>query len=226
MSLLAENQFEARKGEAVTAVIAAGERAATKGWVPATSGNFSVRIDGLTIAITRSGVDKGRLEASDILIQRLDAPLVKGSSAEALLHIDHYRDHPETGAIFHMHGLQSTVIARAYLPEGAVWLEGWELQKALAGVKSHETAVEVPVFANDQDIAALSERVKARFAEPLPKGKSEYPVHRAPGYLLAGHGLYAFGATAFEAWRHLEALEVLFSQHILAQHLHVGSYQP
>jgi methylthioribulose-1-phosphate dehydratase len=30
-----------------------------------------------------------------------------------------------------------------------------------------------------------------------------------PGYLLAGHGLYAWGRTPAEARRHLEALEVL-----------------
>ena len=30
-----------------------------------------------------------------------------------------------------------------------------------------------------------------------------------PGFLIAGHGLYAWGATLADAWRHLEALEFL-----------------
>ncbi|WP_369673741.1 class II aldolase/adducin family protein, partial [Enterococcus faecium] len=89
MQPIVDDAFKTGQADAVTAVIAAGGRAAEKGWVPATSGNFSVRIDAVTIAITRSGVDKGRLEASDVLIQPLDAPLLPGSSAEALLHIDH-----------------------------------------------------------------------------------------------------------------------------------------
>jgi len=59
---------------AIGAVIAAGSVASERGWTPATSGNFSVRIDRDRIAITRSGVDKGALKASDVLIQSLDRP--------------------------------------------------------------------------------------------------------------------------------------------------------
>jgi methylthioribulose-1-phosphate dehydratase len=215
MQPIVDDAFKTGQADAVTAVIAAGGRAAEKGWVPATSGNFSVRIDAVTIAITRSGVDKGRLEASDVLIQPLDAPLLPGSSAEALLHIDHYRAHPATGAIFHTHSPHATVIGRAHLSAGTVWLSGWELQKALSGVRTHETAVEVPIFANDQDIARLSTRVSVRFAAILPAEREGLPAIRAPGYLLAGHGIYAFGATPFEAFRHLDAFEALFHQELL-----------
>jgi methylthioribulose-1-phosphate dehydratase len=110
-------------------------------------------------------------------------------------------------AIFHIHGLYSTVIGRAHAAKEAVRLKGWELQKALAGVTTHEATVEVPVFANDQDVAALSDRVAERLALPASKGRM-----RAPGYLLAGHGLYAWGKNPKDAARHLEALEVLFQQ--------------
>ena len=88
---------------AVAAVIAAGRAAAERHWVPATSGNFSVRIDANRVAITRSGVDKGHLTPEDILVQPLDAPLLPRSSAEALLHLDLYRRDPAIGAIFHVH---------------------------------------------------------------------------------------------------------------------------
>jgi methylthioribulose-1-phosphate dehydratase len=188
-------------------VIDAGRAASRRGWTPATSGNFSVRLDATRVAITRSGVDKGALRASDVLIQPLDAPPLAGSSAEAELHMQRYRDDADVGAIFHIHGPGSTVIGRAHLPYGAVTLVGWELQKALAGVSTHEAAIETPVFANDQDVAALAERVARRFAAPPPAG-----LVRAPGYLLAGHGLYAWGRDAAQAARHLEALETLFSQ--------------
>ena len=83
------------------------------------------------------------------------------------------------------------------------------MQKAPSGVTSHETTVEIPVFANDQDIEALSTRVANRLADPAPPGHV-----RAPGYLLAGHGLYAWGKTIKDAMRDLEALEVLFAQFI------------
>ncbi len=54
------SEREAHQVEAATiGVIEAGRHARGRGWVPATSGNFSVRIDEAHIAITRSGVDKG-----------------------------------------------------------------------------------------------------------------------------------------------------------------------
>lgn len=197
------NTEHALEADAVAAVIAAGAAAAARHWVPATSGNFSVRIDATHVAITRSGVDKGRLERADILIQPLDAALLPRSSAEAPLHLALYRRHPAIGAIFHVHGPASTVLSRL-VGAGSLRLEGWELQKALSGITSHEQAVEVPVFANDQDTDRLAGLVEARFATS-PAG-----TRLAPGYLLAGHGLYAWGASAAEAARHLEALETLF----------------
>ena len=205
-----------RTETAIEAVIDAGRYASARHWVPATSGNFSVRIDATSVAITRSGVDKGALTPSDILIQSLDEPLLPGSSAEAALHIRQYADNPDIGAIFHIHGPYSTVIGHAHLADGAVLLNGWELQKALVGVTSHVATVEVPVFANDQNIDALSDRIAARLTEPVPAQQI-----RAPGYLLAGHGLYAWGKTPRDATRHLEALEALFNQMIVFR-----SYRP
>ncbi len=200
LPLTAEPTLEAA---AVAEVIAAGRAAAARHWVPATSGNFSVRIDEGRVAITRSGVDKGALTAADILIQPLDAPLLPRSSAEAPLHLALYRKDPAIGAIFHVHAPASTVLARVNGP-GSLRLTGWELQKALPGITSHEQVVDVPVFANDQDTDRLAGLVEARLAEPAVAGRL------APGYLLAGHGLYAWGASPKEAARHLEALETLF----------------
>jgi len=198
---------DANVAAAVSAVIAAGRLAASRQWTPATSGNFSARVDADRVAITRSGVDKGGLAAGDILVQPLDQPLRPGSSAEAGLHVRLYRDAPEIGAIFHVHAPASSVISRLQRAGGAVCLHGWELQKALRDVTTHEATIEVPVFVNDQDIPALAERVATRFAAP-PSSDAV----RAPGYLLAGHGLYAWGRDPAEAWRHLEALETLFHQ--------------
>ncbi|WP_237153842.1 methylthioribulose 1-phosphate dehydratase [Oryzibacter oryziterrae] len=216
MSVLAREVALPGSAEAVAQVIEAGRAASARGWVPATSGNFSVRIDAEHIAVTRSGVDKGALTPKDVLIQNITEPLVPRSSAEAGLHTRLYADNPGIGAIFHAHAPAASVLGRRHEAAGRVLIEGWELQKALKGVTSHETVVEVPVFANDQDIAALADRVATRLAVP-----AEAARFAAPGYLLAGHGLYAWGAGADDAFRHLEALEVLFNQLILFR-----SYQP
>jgi methylthioribulose-1-phosphate dehydratase len=198
---------------AASAVIEAGRLAAARGWVPATSGNFSARIDERSFAITRSGVDKGALTDDDA--QTIGGPLLKGSSAEAALHLRLYRDAPESGAIFHVHSPAASVIGRAHARYGAIRIEGWELQKALRGVTTHEAVIETPVFDNDQNVEALAERVAIRLAEPA---RDAVP---APGYVLAGHGLYAWGRDAKEAWRHLEALETLFHQILVSR-----SYRP
>lgn len=171
---------------------------AARGVVPATSGNFSARTGARTAVITRSGVDKGALTVGDILHADIDSPPPAGASAETPLHLRLYRDRPEIQAIVHTHADSAAVISRL---GGDVVLTGWELQKALRGVTSHEATVTIPVFDNDQDVPALAERIAARLAR-MPD---------VAAYLLAGHGLYAWGCSLSEARRHAVALEHLFT---------------
>jgi len=177
----------------------AGALAAQRGWVPATSGNFSRRIDERRIAITRSGADKGALLADDVLIITIDEPLPASISAEAPLHVARYRCAHNVGAVLHVHTVAATVLSRACARAGEIVLHSYELHKALSTFTTHESSARIPVFANSQDMAALAEVVEARLADHT----------HAPGYLLAGHGLYTWGETMFEARRHLEALQFL-----------------
>ena len=186
--------------DAVAAVIAAGRFADMRGWVPATSGNLSARSGAGQIAITASGMDKGALQASDVMLIPLDQPAPPGSSAETGLHLALYRRMSAVGAIVHVHSPNATVLSRRRETAGEIVLENYELLKAFAGIRTHATRLSVPVFANSQDIDALSKTVDARLGES--------PT--APGYLLASHGLYAWGATMREALRHAEAFEFLF----------------
>ena len=48
-------------------LISVGQEMFSRGWVPATSGNFSIRLNNSDIAITASGKDKGKLSAKDII---------------------------------------------------------------------------------------------------------------------------------------------------------------
>jgi len=182
------------------AVIEAGRWAAARGWTPATSGNFSVRVDARRIAITASGGDKGALDPADVLVVGLDEAPDPRASAEAPLHAMLYRERPETGAVLHVHSLAATVVSRRSAQDGAVRIAGVELLKAFGGIDTHEATLEVPVFDNDQDVTALAARVRDRLAR-LPA---------AWGYLIAGHGLYAWGRDVAEARRHLEAFDFLF----------------
>ena len=176
------------------------------GWTPATSSNFSRRLDDRHAAITVSGRDKGRLTEADIMVVDLDGhPVGTGlrSSAETLLHTQLYRRFPEVGCVLHTHSLVQTVASRLYAGAGHVRLEGYELLKAFEGNSTHEMAIDVPVFANTQDMKVLAAQVDAL-------------LDRQPlwGYLIDGHGLYAWGRTMAEARRHLEAFEFLFASEL------------
>ncbi len=68
---------------------AAARELALAGWTPATSSNFSQRLDAHHAAITVSGRDKGRLGRADIMVVNLDGHPVATElrpSAETRLH--------------------------------------------------------------------------------------------------------------------------------------------
>jgi len=182
-----------------TGLAAIGRFVAARGWVPATSGNFSARIDGDYVAVTRSGIDKGNIAPEDLLAVPLFGPLPAGVSAETPLHVARYRRDPAIGAVVHVHTVAATVLSRADAARGFVELEGFEMHKSLQGQTTHESTIHLPIFANDQDTARLAERIEAQLATKAA----------VPGYLLAGHGMYAWGATMVDAQRHLEGLEFL-----------------
>ncbi len=185
---------------ALGAVIDAGRLFHGRGWVPATAGNFSIRLDAGTLAVTTSGRHKGELTASDFMRVDLQGKAIdkaRRASAETLLHCQLYRHSPQTGAVLHTHSPASTVLSRNH---DSIRLEGYELLKIFEGIQTHEGAVEVPVFENDQDIGRMSRVVDAHM-------KTGRVAH---AYLIRGHGLYAWGRTVSEARHRVEALEFLF----------------
>lgn len=186
---------------AAEGLVAAGRFLHAYGWVPATSGNFSARLDDRHVAVTVSGRHKGRLGTADIMTVDLDGRPVGSDqrpSAETVLHTQIYRRFPRTGAVLHTHSPNATVLSRRR-PQGLL-LEGFELLKAFEGNTTHETRLSVPVFANDQDIPRLAAEVEKVF-------EAGVSLH---GYLIAGHGLYTWGGSLDDALRHVEAFEFLF----------------
>lgn len=178
--------------------------AAGRGWVPATSGNFSVRdVETGRIAISRSGLDKGRMTPADLLELNDDGRVLRGRgspSAETRLHVVIYQRRAEAHAIAHVHTVWNTLLSARCADAGQVEITGYELLKALSGVETHRYCERVPVIGNSQDYQVL--------ARELEEALDENPL--AHGVLLSGHGLYTWGTTVAEARRHLEALEFLF----------------
>src|SRR5436190_14858205 len=96
-----------------------------RGWALGTSGNFSAVVsrEPLRLAITSSGIDKGLLEASQIVeideSGRVHATRGSGKpSAEARLHVAVARARGVgAGAVLHTHSIWSTILSDA-APDG------------------------------------------------------------------------------------------------------------
>lgn len=199
---------DARIAEQARQMIAAGELFHRRGWVPATGGNFSARLDAERVLITASGNHKGELAEGDFLIAGLDGkPLEqfiaqgRKASYETLLHMQIYRRQADAGAVLHTHSSANTVLSRRY---GEIVLTNYELLKVLPGAPDPQSNVVIPVFANDQDIARLSAAVDAHMVR----------VPETPAYLIAGHGLYAWGANVAQARHRVEAIEFMLECHL------------
>ena len=172
-------------------------------WCLATSGNFSIRAGSSHCLITQSGRDKTRLSPSDLMLCDLDGlPAEPGliPSAETALHTALYRLDERTAAVLHTHSVAATVISR--VADTEVEFSGFEMQKAIAGIISHDCTVSLPVFENSQDMSDLATRVRHRAS------RGGLAV---PGFLVRGHGLYAWGSTLAQAARHIEGFEFLLS---------------
>ena len=175
-----------------------------RGWMLGTSGNLSVVLarDPLRLAITASGVDKGALGPEHILPVDGDGRVLEGrpgkASEETRLHLALVR-RAGAGSVLHTHSVWGTLLSDAHGAKGGFAIEGYEMLKGLAGVRTHEHREWVPILENTQDYEALSAGI-TRTLERHPE------VH---GILLRRHGLYTWGRDLAEAKRHAEILEFL-----------------
>jgi len=175
-----------------------------RGWLMGTSGNLSavVEREPLRLAITASGVDKGALKPEQVLVVDEQVAVIseprQKPSDESLLHVRIVQERC-AGAVLHTHSIWNTIFSDLYAGDGGVRIEGYEMLKGLAGVRSHEHAEWLPIVDNSQDMPALADTI----SRTLSEHKS------AHGFLIRRHGLYTWGESLPEAKRHVEILEFL-----------------
>jgi methylthioribulose-1-phosphate dehydratase len=188
-------------------LIACGQDFHRRGWSLGTSSNYSVVVsrDPLTLLMTGSGYDKGRLQPDQFVLTDENAvslnPVFPKPSAEALLHSALVK-HAGAGAVLHTHSIAATVLSEGLLPKGEIRIAGYEMLKGLSGITTHESEARIEIFPNTQDIAALAEVISARLQD------TANPLRH--GFLMAGHGLYTWGESIAAARRQVEVLEFLF----------------
>ena len=177
-----------------------------RGWSLGTSSNYSVVVsrDPLTLLMTGSGFDKGRLQPEQFLLVDEHAVAVGETtlkpSAEALLHTALARH--GAVAVLHTHSVAATVLSEHFLKDGSLRIAGYEMLKGLSGITTHESEAVIEIFPNTQDIASLATVIEGRLAD------STNPLRH--GFLMAGHGLYTWGESLAAARRQIEVLEFLF----------------
>lgn len=191
-------------------VLAAGARLAAtaqllaaKEWMEGTSGNLSevVSRHPLRLAVTASGIDKGALDASDVVcvdetgraVDVAGFPAAR-PSAEAGLHA-RIAGLTGAGAVIHVHA-RAPVIAAERWPAGPVLAEV-EMLKGIG--RDADDSVLVPVIANSQDMRELGDRF-AHAYDPT-----------VPAVIVARHGMYVWGDDVTQARHRTECLEWMLS---------------
>ncbi|WP_376775179.1 methylthioribulose 1-phosphate dehydratase [Saccharopolyspora phatthalungensis] len=184
------------------ALAAESARLAGLGWMRGTSGNLSVtlRQDPLRLAVTASGLDKGELSASDVVVVDASGAAVPDQpnpaqrpSAEAGLHA-RIAAVAGAGAVVHVHML-SAVVAGQRWPGGVV-LRDLEMLKGLG--RRDDDVMRIPVVPNSQDMGVLGDAFEAGFNAATP------------AVIVARHGLYVWGRDLVQARHRTECLEWLF----------------
>lgn len=185
---------------------------ADQGWVPATSGNFSVRYDDQHAIITVKGRDKGKLTEEALMLIDFDGNPIDSDeepSTETLLHTMLYKHSAEIGCVLHTFSTAQTVASKLFADQGSMSFGGYEVLKAFRGNHSKELAIDLPVINNHEDLGMIHDHV----AEALAKQPHLF------GYLVEGRGLYVWGKDIKDARRHLQAFEHLIACELMLQTL-------
>lgn len=191
-------------------LVSFGRWAYDRNLVPATSGNFSHKLDNESFLVTVSGKHKGKLTEQDFMKvnragESLDPQL--RPSAETLLHSMIYAYDCNVQCVLHTHSVAASVLSRRYQTQGGLLLKDYELLKALPGITTHQVEVSLPIVPNSQDMKEIQHSMQ-------PHLNGDQPCY---GFLIAGHGLYTWGESFDAAVRHIECLETLLECELKTQ---------
>ena len=157
-----------------------------KGFVTATDGNVSVRLDEGFLT-TRTGVNKGMVNANDLVKVDANGKPITGDrqpSTELPMHLYIYSQRADVHAVVHAHPPYATGFATARQP-----LTECLFPEVIVGLGA------VPLA----DYATPSTQEVARSLAPF--------VKTADAVLLANHGVVAYGKDLWDAYFKMEKVE-------------------
>ncbi|EPG72481.1 methylthioribulose-1-phosphate dehydratase [Leptospira fainei serovar Hurstbridge str. BUT 6] len=193
----------------------------SKGWMPGTAGNLSLRDlkrpD--VFWVSGSGLDKNLLSKKDFLPVDIETGKViegwKGReglkpSAETSIHRAVYKAFPEIGCSLHVHTPESNLIKSGVTRESPVqeWnLPSLEIIKAF-GIWDESPQVFAPVVYNFPVVQEISDALQAYLEEKKPK---------VPLCVIENHGITVWGKDLTQANRHLEAADFILKVRALSR---------
>ena len=171
------------------------------GWASGTGGGISLRV-GETIFMAPSGVEKERLQPSDIFELNRAGEVQKAAAGRKLTAcaplFQAAYDHRDAGAVMHSHSLD-VVLASMLVPPGEpLRLTRLEMLKGLEGVGYFDVH-EIPVIDNTALEHELKDRVE-RAILAFPK---------ANAVIVRNHGVYVWGRDSVHAKTQAECVDYL-----------------
>jgi len=168
-------------------IIDIGKRMYARGMVAANDGNISARVDEKRVLITPTGISKGFMHLSELVLMDRDGKILAGEkkpTSELEMHLAVYRKRPDVHAVCHAHPPYATA-------------------HAVAGI-----ALDTCVLS--EVITALGSIPIVPYATP---GTSQLQEALLPyleaydAFLLENHGALTVGKNLTEAWYKMETLE-------------------
>jgi L-fuculose-phosphate aldolase len=175
-----------------------------KGYVAATDGNLTVRLDQDTVLATPTGMSKGMMSPDDLVIVDLAGRKISGRrvvSTEIGMHLLIYKLRPDVRGIVHAHPTTATGYAAAGIP----------LNKNLIS--------EVVLSLGSIPLARYGTPGTPELAHAL---EPLIPDHDA--ILMANHGVVTYGDSLLRAYMKMETVEH-FAKIALVTHV-LGQQQP
>src|SRR6266498_179674 len=185
-------------------IVSFGKMLHQGGYVAATDGNLSVRLNEEQILATPTAMSKGALHPSDMVIVDMDGRLVAGRhnvSSEIAMHLMIYKLRPDISGIVHAHPPTATGFAAAGL------------------------ALNQPLVC--EVVIGLGSIPLAKYGTPGTPELTDALEPLVPQYdaiLMSNHGVVAYGSDLNHAYMKMETVEH-FAQIALVTHL-LGRQQP
>lgn len=180
-----------------------GRRMKEGGLIAACDGNMSYRRDDGTVVITPSGVPKGELKPSDLLIMDMDGNILKGkgkASTETNLHLQVYKLRPDVKAIVHCHPITATAVSVAGLEfPSRVVTEG----------RDYLGPVTTVPFAEPGSLKLANDCAKA--------------LQKVNAIIMTSHGACTVGNDLHQAFNRMETLEAVAKMYRDALIFHLGN---